>query len=401
MKKNTALAFIIGIISIVSISLGGNRALGDTIKIGLSDALSGPAAAWGIPKTQAMTLQFDMINSAGGVKIGNKIYTFKYFLEDDKGTTEGGSTVALKLIHRDKIDFMLAVATTPVALSMGPICQENNILLFTDGTAGPGLSPKLTWVFRPHITGYERILAATAWLMRNKPEIKRVALYGADHEGGRFDCKTFRELIGRKAKWEIVSEDYAPVGTKDFYPLLSKLISKKPDLIFTDTAPPGDVALIIKQSRQLGYKGIIQLNTGADVPDIVKIAGLAASENVFVPNYTNDISPDMKKITDAYYAKYKEYNDGVNFVVDAVPIFIQALQGAKSTDKHAVKAYLESGASFKSYMGPDGFFYGKDIPHYGINHQFLAAVPVCRIHDGKNELLTVVSPKEILELIQK
>jgi branched-chain amino acid transport system substrate-binding protein len=202
--------FLTSILLLVLLSTWGRVFAADKIKVGISDALSGHAAAWGIPKTQAMTLQFDMINEAGGVKIGDKTYKFEYVLEDDKGTSEGGAMVANKLIFRDKVDFILAVATTPPALSMGPVAQENNVLIFINGTSGPGLSPKLTWVFRPHITAYERALASTAWMIKNKPEVKRVAIYGADNEGGHFDCKTFKELIEAKTNWEIVSEDYAP-----------------------------------------------------------------------------------------------------------------------------------------------------------------------------------------------
>lgn len=371
----------------------------EIIKVGISDALSGPAAPWGIPKTQAMTIQIDILNAAGGVKIGDKTYTIKYVLEDDRGTAEGGATVANKLIFRDKVDFMLCVGTTPPALSMGPIAQENKMLIFINGTTGPGLSPKLSWVFRPHITAYERALASLAYMVKNKPEVKKVVLYGSDTEGGRFDVKTFKQLIEAKTKWQVVGEDYAPMGTKDYYPILSKFIAQKPDLMYTDSAPPGDVALIIKQSRELGYNGIILNNTTIDVGDIVKIAGVKSCENVFLPNYDRNMSEDMKRLTGAYYAKHKEHNDLVMFVADAVPIFIQALQGAKTTDKNAVKAYLQSGASYKSYMGPDGFFYGKDIVHYGIDNQFLAAVPIARIHEGKVDLISVVPPKDILELI--
>jgi branched-chain amino acid transport system substrate-binding protein len=276
------------------------------------------------------------------------------------------------------------------------------MLIFVDGTAGPGLGPELTWIFRPHITAYERALASTTWMKKNKPEIKTVALLGADSEGGHFDNKTFREFVEALTDWGIKSEDYYAMGTKDYYSLLTKILSgAAPDLIFTDTATPGDLGLIIKQSRELGYNGIILNNTTVDIGDIVRIAGVKNAENVYLPNYSREMTPAMKELTDAYFAKYKEHNDLVMFIADAVPIFVQALQGAGSIEKEAVKAYLESGASFKSHMGPDGFFYGKEIPHYGIDHQFLAATPVARIHNGQVDVVGVVPPKELLAMVKE
>jgi len=65
-----------------------------------------------------MRLQIDMYNAAGGVQIGDKTYKIEYVLEDDRGTGEGGATVANKLILRDKVDYILSVGTTPPALTM-------------------------------------------------------------------------------------------------------------------------------------------------------------------------------------------------------------------------------------------------------------------------------------------
>ena len=50
-----------------------------------------------------------------------------------------------------------------------------------------------------------------------------------------------------------------PPGTKDFYPFLSKALKSNPDYLHLKV-PPGSAALIVKQSRELGYRGRSRLS---------------------------------------------------------------------------------------------------------------------------------------------
>jgi ABC-type branched-subunit amino acid transport system substrate-binding protein len=47
-----------------------------------------------------------------------------------------------------------------------------------------------------------------------------------------------------------------PPDTKDFYPFLSRALKSNPDFLHCQL-PPGSVALVVKQARELGYKGKI------------------------------------------------------------------------------------------------------------------------------------------------
>ena len=51
---------------------------------------------------------------------------------------------------------------------------------------------------------------------------------------------------------ETFFDERHPRGTKDYYPFLTKLVTKKPDILLTASGP-GDFALMGKQIRELGF----------------------------------------------------------------------------------------------------------------------------------------------------
>ena len=144
----------------------------EEVRIGVISSLSGPAVAWGLPTYQTWKLQKNMYNQAGGVKIGDKVYRIKFLVEDDKYMPEPGVAAVKKLIYRDKVDYILGGISTLITVAAGPIYQKNKVIAMVDGTSGPGIGPKLTWVFRMIVTEFERAVAIAGWLSKNKPEIR-------------------------------------------------------------------------------------------------------------------------------------------------------------------------------------------------------------------------------------
>lgn len=396
MKKIIRLISIL-VILLVMFTYGlsySQTAIQETLRIGASVALSGAAVSWGQPCLRTFQTQARLYNEAGGVKIGGKVYKIEIIAADDKFSAEGAAAAFNKLIFRDKVDYILMGGPyTVVALTGGPICTKNQVLYFCNGTAGPGLSAEWPWSFRPLNTEYERGLALLVWLSKNKPEIKRVAYVSPDSESGHASTANFLDLAKKLTKWENVAGEYFQQGGKDYYAVLTKVFKEKPDLICTDSANTGDTALIAKQSRELGFNNIIFSAVMHEAKTVTGICGTKAAENIYLPNFTYDITPEMKKLTDAYYKDWGEYNSITMFAADYLPVLIQAMQKSGSIDKFKVKDTLETGV-FQSLSGPGARFYGKE--RYGIAHQWLQPAAVSCIHNGETELMAIVSTDELL-----
>jgi branched-chain amino acid transport system substrate-binding protein len=92
----------------------GTPALAD-IKIGMTGALSGPAAALGVEAKAGLEMAIEDINSAGGIK-GEKVVLIA---KDDEGQPPKAQDFAKQLVYRDQIvAFFASTMTTPNLASM-------------------------------------------------------------------------------------------------------------------------------------------------------------------------------------------------------------------------------------------------------------------------------------------
>ena len=96
--------------------LAGAAAAQDTIKIGVTEPLTGAFAASGNYVTQGAKIAEDEINAAGGV-LGRKI---QLIVEDNKSNpTEAVATVE-KLIVKDKVPVLMGAWSSTLTLAVMP-----------------------------------------------------------------------------------------------------------------------------------------------------------------------------------------------------------------------------------------------------------------------------------------
>lgn len=375
----------------------------ETLKIGVSASLSGPAVGWGQPCYQTIKIQALKYNEAGGVKIGNKVYKIDLKTADDKFLAESGAAAIKNLVFQAKVDYILLGGPSAlVAQAAGPICHENKVLFVCNGTSGPGLSPEWEWSFRVNETNYAREVGITMWLASNKPEIKNIAIVAPDTEAGHTTTRTFEGNVAKYTPWKILAKEFYEQGGKDYFPILSKLLKEKPDLIYTDTATTGDLALLLKQARELGYNGPFLQAAVVDPQTLFRICGEKAANNLYSPAYSQDVSQALKELYDAYYKEYREYNALTGFSCDYLPVLIQAMQKAGTTDKYKVRDVFKSATKpgvLNSLVGPGARFYEEKATSPGHTRQWLRPISVVLFKDGKVVPLGLFSPEEMIKRI--
>lgn len=112
---------------------------------------------------------------------------------------------------------------------------------------------------------------------------------------------TFEKLTG---KGSVVAYEGHQPGSTDFKAQLTKILSAKPDVIYTPDYY-NDVGLIAKQVRELGFKGPLVGGDGWDSPDLVKIGGTAVGNGFFTNHYSAE---DTRPIVQDFVKKYKIKN---------------------------------------------------------------------------------------------
>src|SRR4030081_1272676 len=93
----------------------------ETVKIGLSAALSGGSAASGEAIKRGLQIAIDEINAKGGVLGGRKL---ELVVRDDEGNPQKGVTIARELVEREKVVAVFGGLHTTVALAQVPVWHE-------------------------------------------------------------------------------------------------------------------------------------------------------------------------------------------------------------------------------------------------------------------------------------
>jgi branched-chain amino acid transport system substrate-binding protein len=174
-------------------------------------------------------------------------------------------------------------------------------------------------------------------------------------------------------------------------PVLSKIFAQKPDILNLNGSNPGDCGLILKQARQMGYKGLIVKIGGPGTPEMLKVAGKDLMEGFI---YYSPINPDDQniiEITKKYDKKFPPPMNGFTpqFYDGTLWLFEAIKKAGTVTDTEKIKAALE-GLTFNGVYTGRMSWTGKEV--YGIDHQVKFPFYVMVVKGGKETVLGKVNP---------
>jgi len=167
------------------------------------------------------------------------------------------------------------------------------------------------------------------------------------------------------------------------------MLAQNPDIISVNAAPAGSVGLIIKQARELGFKGRFIHIGQVDTSVVAGIAGKQHVEGMWVHGYVETPLPEsLKSWKERYTKKYGEWNaTSIDFANPAFS-FIAAVQKAQSLEPKKIAQALQT-VEFDNLWGK-AHYGGKDF--YGINNQIIYAMPFSEVKDGVATMIVQLPP---------
>ena len=276
-----------------------------TLKMGAHMALSGPAGGWGIPIANGLILETEKINNEGGIQIGGETYLIEMICEDNEYSPEGATTASRKLVERDKVKVIFGGVVTHDTLPMLPMTTPEKIITGCTCYSGEVLTAETNapYHFKTSVSPHEAQAPMYDWAFARYPEIQKVAEITANTMSGIYGQEMsigYLESIGK----EIVANEYYEFGVTDFYPFLTRMLAGEPDLIHSTAATPADWALIMKQSRELGYEGYFLQEIPAS-PYTIEVAGVENIEGLITvahPSFGELGTPEYAD----FIARYEE-----------------------------------------------------------------------------------------------
>jgi len=368
---------------------------GGVVMIGGMQPLSGAAAFEGKVAHIGVETAVQDINAAGGRIIGGKHYTFATKCYDHRYTSEGGATAANKLVFDDKAKYIVGTIGSAPSLAAQAITEANNVLFMTTGWNKDVIGKKKPLSFRIYTGPDEFIGVVVAWVLKKHPEVKNVAILAANDAtgyGSAGPSKTYWEKAGIKVN----STDYFERGSSDFYPYLARYIDQKVDAIDLPGVASDHEALICKQARELGFRGMI-LGNGM-MPDVInKIAGQAAEGMVVrqgVPFGSKFATPAEEKWNNRCKQQYK-LDQNMNFLslsnYDATFMLVKAMEIAGTVDNPIAVAKALDNLKFVLPLGGiKTSFQGEKT--YGVNRQLVRPLYIVQNQGGNWVVIDKVMP---------
>src|SRR6266498_5273947 len=292
-------AALLAVAGLVTAGPGSARAA-DVIKFGVSTPLSGPAAPWGIPHKQATELIFEEINSQGGLDVGGKKYKLEVVAYDHKYVIAEGVATVNRLIAKDGVKFISILGGTVVKATEETVNEArvlNLPLAYADGL----VSPRNPYTFHSFPSPPETTTFWN-WIKQNHPSIKRVASITPNDDTGWWSLKV-ETKYAEKLGYEVVAREFFERVVTDFNPLLLRVLAQKPDIISVLASPAGSVGLIVKQARELGFKGRFVALHQIDSSVVTGIAGRENTEGMWLHGYVQTPLPEKLKSWQQRYTK--------------------------------------------------------------------------------------------------
>jgi branched-chain amino acid transport system substrate-binding protein len=321
----------------------------EVVKIGYSGPLSGGAAQYGKNCLDGMNMAAAEINAAG-LEVGGKKYKVEIVALDDKYNPSETAINAQRLVQESHTPAILVPHSGGIyALQTNNEAQKYLVLAYSSTPQITARGNKLTLRIPPDFTNY--VLPFTKYEMGKFG--KNVSIADADHDYAKAWNAAFKPAWEGNGGKIVVDNPMSYNRATDFYSGVSRALAGKPDVMFIGGAsePTG---LVVKQARELGFKGGFILIDQAKMDEVAKVSGGYASleGSIGVLPVIDDSAPDTKGFVQRFKKIYpdRDPSSEVSLNYTAVHATVVAMKLAGSvTDAALIRAQLDK--AFKTMPG--------------------------------------------------
>ena len=319
---------------------GGTALAQEVVKIGYSGPLSGGAALYGKNVLDGMNMAAGEINAAG-LEIGGKKFKLEVIALDDRYNPSETAINAQRLVQQHQTPVILVPHSGGIfALQTTNEAQKYLLLAYSSVPQITATNNKLTLRIPPEYTSYIQPFVKHAMGKFGKS----LGIADADHDYAKAWNAAFKPAWVAAGGTVVADNPMSYNRAADFYSGVSRVLAAKPDVMFIGGAsePTG---LVVKQARELGFKGGFVIIDQAKMDEVSKVSGGYASLEgaIGVLPIVDDSTPDAKAFVERFRKLYpgRDPSSEVSLNYTAVHAAVQAMKLAKTaTDATAIRAQL-------------------------------------------------------------
>ncbi len=210
------------------------------IKIGISTALSGPGATYGLDVKDAVLFASNYLAKD----------EYEFVIEDDKCSGKEAAAIAHKFVNIDKVDAVIGYACSSAILSAGPILEKAKILTIATSASSPKIADSGDYIFRTIPSDADAAKKLFNYIATKK--YKRIALITEESDYAQ-DIKNAFVSNNSSQQLTFLFEDFLSTEI-DFKTLLLRLKTKKPEAIFLNTQSEQKAAQLVRKIKALKWE---------------------------------------------------------------------------------------------------------------------------------------------------
>ncbi|WP_017652123.1 ABC transporter substrate-binding protein [Fortiea contorta] len=301
-----------------------------TIPIGVAVAQTSNVALLGQEQVAGAKIAEKYFNNRGGIN-GTPV---KLVFQDTSGDEAGAINAFQTLINKDKVVGIVGPTLSQQAFSADPVAERAKIAVVAPSNTAKGIPEIGDYIAR--VSAPSSVVAPNSVkaAIKQNPNIKKVAVLFAQNDSySKSETEIFQKTV-KDQGLELVTVQKFQTTDTDFQTQATNTINLKPDLIIISGLAV-DGGNLIRQLRELGYKGLIVggngLNTSNMFPVCKALCDGVLIAQAYSPEHPGEINATFRK---AYFEQYqKEPPQFSAQAFAAVQVYIEALQNLDKKSK--------------------------------------------------------------------
>ena len=341
-KKKKSTLGIVGII-VIAIGLGTffffeEIVGGETIKIGVTLAETGPGSGIGIENRDGLLMAVDEINSRGGIN-GRPI---ELIIVDNETNPEKAKKDFLE-IEETHAPLMYISSLSTISTAVSPLAEEHEVVLMVIDAVATNITVDKQWTYRYYPTA--KIEAEAISRILDDLNVKNLGILYQKDEFGR--SVTNEVEVAYQNSERTVNREPFDLDATDFKDHIMNL--QNTDAIFI-VAFPDYVEIIFKHMREVNYPGHIIATEDAVTPNLVS---MPESNGVYfaTPAMYDSNFLFASKVSENFESRYnKQFDHNAANGYDFIRILDGLLENEELT-RDNVKLILDMGFSYSGVFG--------------------------------------------------
>ena len=293
------------------------------IPIGIALAQTSNVALLGQEGVAGSKIAEKYFNDKGGIN-GTPI---KLVVEDTGGDEAGAINAFQTLITQNKVAGIVGPTLSQQAFSADPVAERAKVPVIAASNTAKGIPEIGDYIAR--VSSPVTVVAPNSVkaALKINPNIKRVAVFFAQNDAfNKSETEVFQKTV-KDQGLELVTVQKFQTTDTDFQTQATSALNLKPDLIII-SGLASDGGNLVRQLRELGYKGLIIGGNGLNSSNIFAVCKTQCNgvlvAKAYSPDHKNAVNEAFRETYLNQYKKQPPQFSAQAFA--AVQVYVEALQ---------------------------------------------------------------------------